>query len=414
MFTFKKLAALLPATATLFAALALGAGAAQAQAQPLRIGFVGGITGACAQIVDGELKAMEMAVADLNAAGGLLGRKLELVKRDSKTRPDEASKVTRELVTSEKVEMLTGVCSSAAMLAMIPVAAEAKIPLLSAVGNSQKANIENFSPYFIQTQANAMQEAAAAAQFVARNPQWKKVALAGYDYEWGQTSVKVFAEELKRLRPDVQLADPVFIKLGETNMTSYITALMSREPDVVFAAVFGGGLTNLVKQGAGFGIFAKTELVTLTTYDFLMGAGDAIPLGRVHGISRAPINFLMSNPKVKSFADKYKAAHGVVPNDWALSGYDAIMFWAETVKAAGSTQGDKVIAASRTVSYDGLRAKGLKVRALDGLMNAPSYVGTVGKEAGYDFPVLTKVVVVEAETTMPSEALVTRMRAAAK
>src|SRR3546814_20977941 len=94
--------------------------------------------------------------------------------------------------------MLTCMCSWAVLLSTIPVANEAKIPILAAVANTQKANLEDFSHYFIQTQANAMQEAAAAAQFVARHKNWEKVAIAAYDYEWGQTSSKVFNDELRR------------------------------------------------------------------------------------------------------------------------------------------------------------------------------------------------------------------------
>src|SRR3546814_231436 len=205
--------------------------------------------------------------------------------------------------------MLTCMCSWAVLLSTIPVANEAKIPILAAVANTQKANLEDFSHYFIQTQANAMQEAAAAAQFVARHKNWEKVAIAAYDYEWGQTSSKVFTDELRRLRPDMHIDAPMYIKLGESNMTPYITALMARQPDVIFAVMFGGGLNNLVKQGDGYGLFKKTDLVTLTTYDFLMSAGSSIHPGKVHGIARAPINSLMNNHKPKDLITRSKAAN---------------------------------------------------------------------------------------------------------
>src|SRR3546814_17325461 len=102
--------------------------------------------------------------------------------------------------------MLTCMCSWAVLLSTIPVANEAKIPILAAVANTQKANLEDFSHYFIQTQANAMQEAAAAAQFVPRHKNWEKVAIAAHDHEWGQISAKVLTVHTRRLRPDMPLA----------------------------------------------------------------------------------------------------------------------------------------------------------------------------------------------------------------
>src|SRR3546814_18195267 len=85
-----------------------------------------------------------------------------------------------------------------------------------------------------------------------------------------------------------------------------------------------------------------------------------------------------------------------------------------SVKAAESTNGDKVIAASHKITYDGLRADGLTVRALDGQMNTPSYVGTVNREAGYDFPVLTDLTVIEGDKTMLSPRSIKKARPDAK
>lgn len=145
-----------------------------AAADALKIGFVGGITGACARLVESELNALRLAVDHLNAAGGLLGNPVELVVRDSKTKPDEGAKMARELAASENISVLTGVCSSSVMLAVSAVSGELKIPFYSTIGATQKANIEAYQPYFWQTGANAMMEARGAAEYVASIPEWKK------------------------------------------------------------------------------------------------------------------------------------------------------------------------------------------------------------------------------------------------
>src|SRR3546814_17875723 len=101
---------------------------------------------------------------------------------------------------------------------------------------------------------------------------------------------------------------------------------MARQPDVIFAVMFGGGLNNLVKQGDGYGLFKKTDLVTLTTYDFLMSAGSSIPQGKVHGIARAPFNYLMNTHKAKDFITTAKAAKKAMHTDWAINGTNTIRF----------------------------------------------------------------------------------------
>ncbi len=408
------------AAATLAAGLVLGLAATTATsvaaraADPIRLGLVGGISGPCGPLVDSQVKAVELGVDELNAKGGLLGRPVELIKRDSKTKPDEGAKLARDLVVNEQVDVLTGVCSSAVMLAVSAVSAELKTPFYSTIGNSQKANIEAFQPYFWQTQAHALMEANAAAEYVSRQADWKRIVPMGYDYEWGHTTVDTFVARLKELRPDMEIADPLFPKIGESNMTSYITAALAQEPDAVFAAVFGGGLINLIKQGESFGFFERAELVTLMTVDTMKALGDDMPADGVSGFARAPFFELLDNPQAAAFVDSYRARYDDYPDDWATASYDALMFLAAAIEAAGTVEADALMAAVTSISFDGLRGEGLKVRDFDHLMNAPVYVGAVTAESPYGFPIMEEVVRIDAATTMPARETVEALRAAAQ
>lgn len=381
-------------------------------AQPIKIGYAADISGVCGPLVDGATKAVRLGVEELNKAGGLLGRQIEVIERDTKTNPAEGGKEVRDLIVNHKVDVVTGVCSSAVLLAETAVSGEFKVPFYTAIGATQTANIEKWQPYYWQTQPNALMEAVAAAEYVARNKAWKKVTPLAYDYEWGHTSVKAFAEHLKKLRPDVEIAAMVPVKLGETNLTSYITAVLASKPDVVYGAIFGGGLINLVKQGKSFGFFQQTNLITLTTVDFLQSMGAEMPDKGVYGFSRAPFYAMLDNAKAKAFADAYKARYQKDPDDWAMLAYDGLMFYAEAVKAAKSTQADAVMKAVGSIQYAGLRGT-MNVRALDGQMNAPAWVGAVGKDPKYSYMVLKDLVRVEADKTMPTEAAIKAGRAAA-
>ena len=397
------------------AALVTGAvltGAALAQ-QPIRIGYAADMSGVCGSLVDGATKAFKLGVEELNNGGGLLGRKIEVIERDTKTRPDEGAKEVRDLIVNQKVDVITGVCSSAVLLAETAVSAEFKVPFYSGIGSTQTANIEKWQPYFWQTQPNALMEAVAAAEFVARNKAWKKIVPLAYDYEWGHTSVKAFAEHLKKLRPDIEISATVPVKLGETNLTSYITAVLAQKPDAVYGAIFGGGLVNLVKQGKSFGFFQQTNLVTLTTVDFLQSMGADMPDHGMYGFSRAPFYALLDNPRAKAFSETFKARYNKDPDDWAVLAYDGLMFYAAAVRQAKSTSADALMKAVTSLKYAGLRGN-MNVRPLDGQMNAASWVGAVGKDPKYPYMVIKDIVRIEAERTMPSEAAIKAGRAAAK
>lgn len=390
------------------------AGHAAAQEGRVKVGFAADLSGACAALAEDGLNGAKIAADEINANGGILGRQIELIIRDTQTKPDEGAKVARELITDEKIDVLTGVCSSAVMLAESAVSGELKVPFYAAIGSTQRANIELFQPYFWQVQANATMEAYAAAEYVAKKPEWKKISALGSDYEWGHTSVAAFTERLKELRPDIEFADPIFAKVGETAMAPYITATLAQSPDAVFAPLFGPSLGAVLKQGQGFGFFQQTNLVTLMTVDTLQSQGGSMPASNVYGIARAPFFALEQTPALTTFIEKYRAAYHEYPTDWAINAYDGLNFYAAVVAKAGATDADAVIAALPQVSFDGLRETGLSVRALDGQMNAPVYVGMASKVDGYDFPILTEVEKFEGAPLMPSEEFILKAREVAK
>ena len=109
--------------------------------EPIRIGYAADMSGVCGSLVDGATKAFRMGVEELNKGGGLLGRKIEVIERDTKTRPDEGAKEVRDLIVTHKVELVTGVCSSAVLLAENAVSGEFKVPFYSTIGATQTANM---------------------------------------------------------------------------------------------------------------------------------------------------------------------------------------------------------------------------------------------------------------------------------
>jgi branched-chain amino acid transport system substrate-binding protein len=399
------------ALAALIAASLLAAPARAQEA--IRVGYAADMSGVCGSLVDGATKGFHMAVDEVNKSGGLLGRKIEVIERDTKTRPDEGAKEVRDLIVNHKIDLVTGVCSSAVLLAENAVSGEFKVPFYTAIGATQAANLEKWQPYYWQVGPNALMEAVAAAEYVARYTTWKKVVPLAYDYEWGHTSTKAFSDHLKKLRPDMEIAPMVPVKLGETNLTSYITAVMAQKPDVVYGAIFGAGLVNLVKQGKTYGFFQQTNLVTLTTVDFLQSMGEEMPAKGMHGFARSPFFLMQDNAKAKAFTTAYQARYNKDPDDWAMLTYDGFMFYADAVRQAKSTKADAVMKAVGSIKHSGLRGE-MSVRALDGQMNAPVWVGAIAKDPAYPYMTLHRALKVDADKTMISENVVKAARSAAK
>lgn len=399
-------------TAVLAAAAFAGAFSAQAN-EPIRIGYAADMSGACSPLVEGATNAFRMGVDELNKAGGLLGRKIEVIERDTKTKPDEGAKEARDLIVNHKIDVLTGLCSSAVLLAENEVSKEFKVPFYSAIGATQAANIQKWQPYYWQTQPNALMEAVGVAEWVAKNKSVKRVSMFGFDYEYGHSAAAAFSERLHKLRPDITIQPLLTAKLGETNMTSYITALMAQNPDLVYSTLYGGGLTAFVRQGESYGFFKKSILLANMTLDFLEPMGKTMPAGRVGGFSKGPFYAMMDNPKVRAFVSAYRARYKKYPSEWALLAYDGLMFYADAVKHAKSTAPDAVMKAVTSITYHGLRGT-MTVRALDGQMTAPAWVGLIGTDPKYPFMVLKNPERFDADKTIMTPEQILAGRAAAK
>lgn len=392
-------------------ALALFLAAASAQAaDPVKIGYVGGISGACAGLTHSAIKAMKIAQQEINDAGGVLGRPLEVIWRDSRTKPDEGAKQARDLILSEKVDVLTGVCSSSVFMAINPVAKENGVPLFSAISGTHKATVDFGHPYVFQTQPHTLMEGKALAEYAASKG-WNNIVTMGLDYEWGRTTVKVFTEELAKLRPDARIAKQLWPRIGETNLTSYITAALSEKPDAIMAVMFGSGTNSMIKQGKAYGMLQRTELLTFLSTESYISLGTDIPDG-VHGWARAPF-YALGTDKGKDFLAAYQAANdGEYPNDWGVLAYDAMYMIAGGIAKAGGTDPAALREALAGMSFDTLRGT-LKMRSLDNTFDAPSYLGVTRKTDAYPFPVMVDVQVIPGAKTLPAESVVEELRKAA-
>src|SRR5215813_5941224 len=209
----------------LLVALVVAAPAADAQ-KPIKVGFPIILSGAGALFGEPASKGAQMFVDELNAKGGVIGRKIELIVRDTKGNADEAVRVSRDLILKENVDFLVGTLTSAEGPAVSVVAKENKIVFIAPIPkNDQLTAQDKLHPYVFRVAANTTMEGRSAAEIVAKWPVTKVVTVS-FDSAYGQDVTKAFVEHLKKIKPSVQIVDQQWPKLGEQDYNPFINAQM--------------------------------------------------------------------------------------------------------------------------------------------------------------------------------------------
>jgi len=332
---------------TVLLALTLAAPLAAEAQKPIKVGFPMILSGPGALFGEPALKGAQMYVDELNAKGGVLGRKIELLARDTKGNADEAVRVSRELILKENVDFLVGTLTSAEGPAVSVVAEENKIVFIAPIPKTdQLTAADKLHPYVFRVAANTTMEGRSAAEIVAKWPM-TKIATISPDYAYGQDVTKSFIEHLKKIKPSVTIVDQQWPKLGEADYTPFINAQMAKKPEAVFSSLWGGHFVTFAKQAKPLGYFDAVK------YNFI-GLGEAgspettksmgadYPVG-IWGNSYDAFYWDESSPAHREYTARIsKFLKDEYPSSWAVQGYIGMQFLAEAIKKANSTDSDKV------------------------------------------------------------------------
>ena len=368
--------------------------AAEAQ-KPIKVGFPMIMSGPGALFGEPASKGAQMFVEEINGKGGVLGRKIELIVRDTKGNADEAVRVSRELILKENVDFLVGTLTSAEGPAVSVVAKENKIVFIAPIPKTDQLTAKDkLHPYVFRVAATTTMEGRSAAEIVAKWPV-TKVATISPDYAYGQDVTKSFVEHLKKIKPSVQIVDQQWPKLGEADYTPFINAQMAKKPDAVFSSLWGGHFVTFAKQAKPLGYFDAVK------YNFI-GVGEAgspestksmgkdYPVG-IWGNSYDAFYWDTATPAHRDYTarlSKYlKDEH---PSSWAVQGYMGLQFLTEAIKKAGSTDSDKVSKALLGLSVDTPVGK-LTIREQDHQANRGQLYGKTVMDPKYPFAIMKPV-----------------------
>src|SRR6266487_5228896 len=380
-------------------------GAPQASAQKtIKVGFPMILSGPGALFGEPALKGAQMYVEEVNAAGAVLGKRLELILRDTKGNADEAVRVSRELILKDNVDFLVGTLTSAEGPAVSTIAKDNKIVFIAPIPKTDQLTAPaNLHPYVFRTASNTTIEGRTAAEIVAK---WglKRIATISPDYAYGQDVTKAFVEHLKKIKPDVEIVDQQWPKLGEADYTPFINAQMGKKPDAVFSSLWGGHFLTFAKQAKPLGYFDAVK------YNFI-GVGEAgspestktmgadYPVG-IWGNSYDAFYWEDAPPSHKDWIQRLsKYTKDENPSSWPITGYVAMQVLAEGIKKAGSTDSDKVAKALLDLTVDTPIGK-QTLRAKDHQANRGQFWGKTVKDEKLGFARLQEVVYVDPEPFM--------------
>ena len=332
---------------------------AAAATENIRIGFPMPLSGPASVYGVPITKGAEMAVQEINAKGGVLGRKLELLERDSKASADEAVRLARELIIKNNVDFLSGTLTSAEAPAVSTIAKENRIVFIAPTAKTiQLTAPANLHPYIFRLASNTDIDGRSGAAILAQWKDVKKVATIAPDYAYGHDAVTAFVEFIKKARPDIEIVDQQWPKLGQSDFTAFITAQLAKKPEAILCEVFGGDFVTLAKQAAPLGYFKSVDNRVVDggevgTTDVALALGNDYPIG-IWANAYDPVIWPENEPaEHKAFIENLKAfTKEKYASGWAIMGYSSIHALVEGVRKANSTDSDKVAKALEGLTFE--------------------------------------------------------------
>lgn len=307
----------------------------------VKVGILHSATGTMAISETGSIQAEKLAIAQINAMGGVLGRKIEVIQEDGASDWPTFAEKSRKLLVNDRVATVFGAWTSASRKAVLPV--------------FEKENGLLFYPTFYEgleqsknvfyTGQEATQQILAGLDWIAKEKKAKTYYLIGSDYIWPRTSMKIARKHIERNLKG-RVVGEEYIALGDTQFGSVINKIRLKKPDVIYAAVVGGSNVSWFKQLKAAGITSKTQtLLTISvTEDEVLGIGGE----NMEGFYTAMKYFQsLKNPNNAKFVAEFKKMWGpkAVIGDVTQAAYLGPWLWKAGVEKAGSFDVTKVAAA---------------------------------------------------------------------
>jgi len=322
---------------------------------------------------------IELALAEINAAGGVLGKPLKFIYRDDQGKPGEAVKIAEELMTRDKTVMLTGTIFSHVGLAISSFAAEKGYLYLASEPLADALVWAKGNKYTFRLRASTFMQASMLAEVAAKTDA-KTYATIAPNYAYGKDAVAAFKKALLKLRPDVTFVTEQWPGLFKIDAGAEVQAIERAKPDAIYNVTFGGDLAKFVREGTTRGLFEGRKVYGLLSGEpeYLDPLKDEAPVGWV--VTGYPWYDFKEGPN-KVFVDAYMAKYKERPGLGSLVGYVT----AKTI-AAGITKAGKTDTEALVTAFKGLDVStpvgDIKFRTIDHQSTMGAFVGTIALRDG--------------------------------
>ncbi len=327
-----------------------------AQNKPIRIGMQTILSGRVAMLGISSRNAVNLEIEKFNAAGGLGGRKIELIVRDSKGQPQEAARVARELVTSDGCEILWDAEASSGAFAVHEVAKDLGVFVMhtNSETSSLTADPKLHVPTAFRCARQGIHDAIAGGSYgaeVAKRMKLKRWMSISPDYAYGRDTTSEYMEYLKHFNKDIEIVGQVWPKLFQADYSENITRLVQGKPQAIYSALWGGDMVSFIDQANIYALFKDKQFFSPNLADYaVLTAVKAVP-PNMHSGTR----FLRSFPNTPANAawfDAYVAKFKEMPLNWSWENAAGIQFLTAAMKKANSSDSKKVAEALRGLKID--------------------------------------------------------------
>jgi branched-chain amino acid transport system substrate-binding protein len=320
-------------------------------------------------------KGMELAVEEINAAGG----KVELLTRDDGGTPGDAVRVAEELISRERVNLLMGTFASNVGLAVSNLAAQRKVLFLASEPLTDKIVWENGNRYTFRLRPSTYMQVAMLVPEAAKLKK-KRWAIVYPNYEYGQSAAASFKKLLTQVQPGVEFVGEQAPALGKIDAGAVVQALADAKPDAIFSALFAADLQKFVREGNTRGLFRGTTVFNLLAGEpeYLDTLKAETPDGWwVTGYPWGEIN----TPEHRRFRDAYQKRWNDYPRQGSVVGYTAVYAAAEAARKAKSADTEKLVAALKGLQM-ATPFGAIQWRAIDNQSTMGAYVGQLARKDG--------------------------------
>jgi branched-chain amino acid transport system substrate-binding protein len=373
---------------------------------PIRIGEINSYTAVPAFTLPYR-SGWQLAADHVNAAGGVLGRKIEVISRDDAGHPQDAIRLAGELINDQKVDLLAGTFLSNIGLAIGDFALQNKKLFVAGEPLTDALVWAKGNRYTYRLRPSTYMQAAMLAGDAAKLKAKRWVTVAP-NYEYGQSAVKWFKQLLTERQPDVEFVGEQWPALGKIDAGATVSALAELKPDAIYNVTFGADLTNFVRQGNTRGLFEGRGVVSVLTGEpeYLLPLGEETPDGWI--VTGYPVNSL-TDPANTSFIGAYKAKYNELPKMGSVVGYALINSIVAGIAKAGSTDTEKMADAFGGTSFETPFGRAMW-RGIDHQSTLGTYVGKTALKDGK--PAMTDWRYADGASALPSDAAVKTMRPA--